>query len=225
MIRPALLILTTLAAVSADAAERRFSATGFDKVAVSGSDDVNILTGNSFSVVATGAQDDLDQLEVKVDGGQLKIGRKSSMWRWGGGAVVIAVTMPALRGLVLAGSSDVTADKGAADVFDAKVSGSGNMSIASLDAKTANISVSGSGDVTMAGRCGAQNISIAGSGDVDLSRLSCVNSSIRIAGAGNVLARASGEATIRIAGSGDVVITGGARCIKKIAGSGDVRCS
>ncbi|WP_310474328.1 head GIN domain-containing protein, partial [Sandarakinorhabdus sp.] len=195
------------------------------KVAVSGSDNVNIRTGNSFAVVATGEQDDLDRLEIKVEGGQLSIGRKSGNWRWGGKNVVVSVTMPALRGLALAGSSDVTADKGAADVFDAKLSGSGDMSVASLDAKTANISVSGSGNVTMAGRCGAQNISIAGSGDVDLSRLACVNSSIRIAGSGNVMARASGDASIRIAGSGDVVVTGGAKCVKKIAGSGDVRCS
>lgn len=225
MIRPALLVLTALASVSATAAERRFSATGFDKVAVSGSDNVNIRSGDSFGVVATGAQDDLDQLEVKVEGTQLKIGRKSSMWRRGGKDVVVMVTMPALRGLALAGSSDVTADKATAEVFDAKVSGSGDMSVGSLDAKTVNISVSGSGNATMAGRCGAQNISIAGSGDVDLSRLSCVNSSIRIAGSGNVMALASGDASIRIAGSGDVVITGGAKCVKKVAGSGNVRCS
>jgi hypothetical protein len=225
MIRPALLILSTLAAVSANAAERRFNATGFDKVAVSGSDNVDIRTGNSFSVVATGAQDDLDRLEVVVDGGKLKIGRKSGNWRWGGKDVAVAVTMPVLRGLALAGSSDVTADKGAADVFDAKVSGSGDMSVASLDAKTANISVSGSGNVMMAGRCGAQNIRIAGSGDVDLSRLACVNSAIRIAGAGDASARVSGDASIRIAGAGNVIITGGAKCVKKIAGSGNVRCS
>lgn len=225
MIRPAILILASLAAVSANAAERRFNLAGFDKVAVGGSDDVNIRTGNSFSVVATGAQDDLDRLEVVVKDGQLNIGRKSSMWPSNGTTVLFAVTMPALRGLAMAGSSDVTADKGAADVFDAKVSGSGNMSVASLDARTANIKVSGSGNVTMAGRCGAQNIRIAGSGDVDLSGLACVNSSISIAGSGNVKARASGDAMIRIAGSGDVAITGGAKCVKKIAGSGNVRCS
>lgn len=225
MIRPAFLILATLAAASANAAERRFNVTGFDKVAVGGSDNVNIRTGSSFSVVATGAQDDLDRLEVVVKDGRLNIGRKSSMWPSNGKPVVFAVTMPALRGLAMAGSSDVTADKGAADVFDAKVSGSGNMSVASLDAKTANISVSGSGNVTMAGRCGAQNIRIAGSGDVDLSALACVNSAISIAGSGDVKARVSGDAMIRIAGSGDVVITGGAKCVKKIAGSGDVRCS
>lgn len=225
MIRPALLMLATLAAVSANAAERRFNVSGFDKVAVSGSDNVDIRTGNSFSVVATGEQDELDRLEVKVEGGQLKIGRKSGMWRWSSKDVRIAVTMPALRGVALAGSSDVTADKGAGDIFDAKVSGSGDLSVAALDARTANISVSGSGNVVMAGRCGAQNIRIAGSGDVDVSRLACVNSVIRIAGSGDVSARVSGDAAINIAGSGDVIITGGAKCVKKIAGSGNVRCS
>lgn len=225
MIRPALLVLATLSAVSANAAERRFNVSGFDKVAVSGSDNVTIRTGNSFAVVATGDQDELDRLEIKVDGNQLKIGRKSGNWRWSSKDVTVAVTMPALRGIALSGSSDVMADKGVGDVFDAKLSGSGDLSVGSLDARTANISVSGSGNVVMAGRCGAQNISIAGSGDVDLARLACVNSSIRIAGSGDVTARVSGDAAIRIAGSGNVTISGGANCTRKVAGSGTVRCS
>lgn len=225
MIRPAVLILATLAAASANAAERRFDLGGFDKVAVSGSDDVSIRHGTGFSVVATGAQDDLDKLDIKVEGGQLKVGRKSSGWNWSGKDVAVAVTMPALRGLAISGSADVRADKGAADVFDVRVSGSGNVDVASLDAKTTNVSVSGSGDVRMAGRCGAQNVKVAGSGNVDLLALNCVNSAISVAGSGDVMARASGQAAISIAGSGDVTITGGAKCTKKVAGNGNVRCS
>lgn len=224
MNRPALLILLSLAALPATAAERRFAASGFEKVAVSGADDVTIQQGKGFSVVAAGAQSDLDRLEIKVEGGVLQIGRKSSMWNWGKG-VAIAVTMPALRGIAVSGSADVRADKGAAELFEVRLSGSGNVAVASLDAKTANVSVSGSGDVRLAGRCGVQNVKVAGSGDVDLSGLACVNSAISIAGSGNVMARASGQAAVSIAGSGDVTITGGAKCVKKVAGSGEVRCS
>lgn len=228
MIRPTLLMLAAMsalpAAAGAAAAERRFPASGFEKVAISGSDDVTIRQGNGFSVVATGAQNDVDRLEIKVEGGVLKIGRKSGMWSWGKD-VAIAVTMPVLRGVALSGSADVRADKGVADIFDVRLSGSGEVAVASLDAKTANVSVSGSGDVRLAGRCGASNIKVAGSGDVDLSGLACVNTAISIAGSGDVMARASGQAAISIAGSGDVTITGGAKCVKKVAGSGDVRCS
>jgi hypothetical protein len=206
MIRPALLLLTAaIAAAPANAAERRFDASGFDKVALGGSDNVSVRQGNGYSVIASGEAADLDKLEVRVEKGVLHIGRKKGNWGWGGKDVNVAVTLPALHGLSLAGSADVQADKGSGDTFDIRVAGSGNLMLASLDTRTANVAISGSGDVKVAGRCGALNVKIAGSG--------------------NVSARASGQADVRIAGSGDVRITGGARCIKKVAGSGTVQCS
>jgi hypothetical protein len=226
MIRTCLMIAATLAAVPALAAERRFDATGFDKVAVAGSDNVTIRQGSGFSVVASGAQDDLDKLEVRVEKGELKIGRRSGNWSWGSSKpVAIAVTLPALHGLALAGSADVQADKGSGDVFDTRISGSGDLLLSSLDSRTANVAISGSGNVKIAGRCGALNVRVAGSGDADLSGLACTNASISVAGSGDVMARASGQADVRIAGSGDVRITGGAKCSKRVAGSGDVYCS
>jgi hypothetical protein len=206
MICPALLLLTAaIAAAPANAAERRFDASGFDKVALGGSDNVSVRQGNGYSVIASGEAADLDKLEVRVEKGVLHIGRKKGNWGWGGKDVNVAVTLPALHGLSLAGSADVQADKGSGDTFDIRVAGSGNLMLASLDTRTANVAISGSGDVKVAGRCGALNVKIAGSG--------------------NVSARASGQADVRIAGSGDVRITGGARCIKKVAGSGTVQCS
>lgn len=225
MIRPAVLILATLAAASASAAERRFDASGFDRVAVGGSDNVVIRQGKAFSVVATGDAGDLDRLEVRVEKGALQIGRKKGSWSWSGKDMNIAVTLPALHGLSLAGSADVQADKGSGETFDVRVAGSGDLLLASLDTRTANVAISGSGDVKLNGRCGALNVRVAGSGDADLAGLACTNAAISVAGSGNVSARASGQADVRIAGSGDVQITGGARCTKKVAGSGEVRCS
>lgn len=226
MIRPALLMMTAaITAVSASAAERRFDASGFEKIAVGGSDNVAVRQGKGFAVVASGEMADLDKLEVRVEKGVLHIGRKKGNWSWGGKDVNVAVTLPALHGLSVAGSADVQADKGSGDTFDIRVAGSGNLLLATLDTRTANVAISGSGDVKVAGRCGALNVKIAGSGDADLAGLACTNTAISVAGSGNVSARASGQADVRIAGSGDVQITGGARCIKKVAGSGTVQCS
>lgn len=153
MIRPALLLLTAaIAAVPANAAERRFDASGFDKVAVGGSDNVSVRQGDGYSVIASGEAADLDKLEVRVEKGVLHIGRKKGNWGWGGKDVNVAVTLPALHGLSVAGSADVQADKGSGDVFDLRVAGSGNLMLASLDTRTANVAISGSGDVKVAGR-------------------------------------------------------------------------
>lgn len=224
MIRACLLIAATVLAVPTMAAERRFDLAGFDRVAVGGSDNVVIRHGSGFSVVATGAQDDLDRLEIKVERGSLGIGRKSGNWNWSSKNVTVAVTLPALRGLSLGGSAAVQADRGEGDVFDLKLGGSGNLMVGQVQAKTVNVSVSGSGNAKASGQCGALNLRLAGSGDVDLSGLACTNADIRVAGSGDVLARASGQANISVAGSGDVMVTGGAKCTKRVAGSGDVVC-
>ncbi len=153
MIRPALLLLTAaIAAAPANAAERWFDASGFDKVALGGSDNISVRQGNGYSVIASGEAADLDKLEVRVEKGVLHIGRKKGNWGWGGKDVNVAVTLPALHGLSLAGSADVQADKGSGDTFDIRVAGSGNLMLASLDTRTANVAISGSGDVKVAGR-------------------------------------------------------------------------
>ncbi|MEI6487260.1 MAG: head GIN domain-containing protein [Sphingomonadales bacterium] len=230
MIRTAALSLATLAATlaavaPANAAERRFDLSGFDRVALAGSDDVVVRHGSGFAVLATGETADLDKLEILVDKGVLKIGRKRGNWSWGGKTVTVAVTMPALHGIAVAGSGNLKADRGEGETFGLRVAGSGDADVAAIDARTVNVDLSGSGDVAGGGRCGALNIRIAGSGDVAFGNLKCTNTAISIAGSGDVAAHATGQADIRIAGSGDVTITGGAKCIKKVAGSGDVRCS
>jgi hypothetical protein len=225
MTRLPLIALAALAiAAPASAEQRRFPMTGFDRVAVAGSDDVTITRGG-FSVVADGDQSDLDKLDIKVEGGVLKIGRKKSSWGWGSKDVKVAVALPALHALSVAGSSDVTADRGDGDRFGLGISGSGNIKLARLDTKTADISISGSGDMAVGGRCGALNLRIAGSGNADLAGLKCTNASISVAGSGDVRAHVAGEATVSVAGSGNVDIAGGGRCTKKVAGSGNVSCS
>ena len=183
------------AASGASAAERGFPVSGFDRVSASGSEDIIITTGRTASVVATGDPKRLDRLDIRVEGGVLKIGHKATGWRdwsWGdGGETRIAITMPNLKGLRLAGSGDVTADKGSGPKFSVELSGSGDVAVASIDSPEVILTTSGSGNVAAAGRCATLRVSIAGSGDMELAGLSCANADVRIAGSGNVVAQAS----------------------------------
>ncbi len=223
----ALSLLAMLAAGSAaSAAERSFPASGFDRVSASGSEDITILTGRAASVVARGPADRLDRLDIRVEAGTLKIGHKRGDWSWGRSEPVrITVTLPALHGVRLGGSGNVTADRGSGPAFEAKLSGSGDLSVAQIDAASVAIDLAGSGDLTASGRCRSASIALAGSGDLHLGGLACETATVSLAGSGDIAARVSGTAAVNIAGSGDVVITGGARCTTRKAGSGEVRCS
>ncbi|NUN68002.1 DUF2807 domain-containing protein [Pseudanabaena biceps] len=223
----ALLAATSFAtAVIAAPAERRFPVTGFEKVSASGSEDITITTGKAATVVATGPQERLDNLDIRVDGSTLRIDhKKNSNWSWGSGDQVrITITMPALTGLHASGSGDILADKGSGPAFEGALSGSGNLKIDRIDSPDVTFRTSGSGDIMAGGRCTNAKVTISGSGDMALGDLACTNVEIAISGSGDVIAHATGNANIRISGSGDVKITGGARCTSRTSGSGDVTC-
>jgi hypothetical protein len=222
------LLATTALATAAIAApsERRFPVTGFEKVWASGSEDITITTGKAASVVATGPQERLDNLDIAVASGTLKIDhKKSSNWSWGtGDQVHIAITMPALHGIHASGSGDIMADTGSGPAFEGSLSGSGDMKIGRINSPDVALRTSGSGDIMAAGQCTNAKVTISGSGDMALAGLACTNVDVTISGSGDVAAHATGNANIRISGSGDVKITGGARCTSHTSGSGDVTC-
>jgi hypothetical protein len=224
----ALLAATSIAtAALAASAERRFPVTGFEKVSASGSENITITTGKAASVVATGPQERLDNLDIRVDGGTLKIDhKKSTNWSWGNNdQVQITITMPALTGLHASGSGDIMADNGSGPAFEGSLSGSGDMKIGRIISPQVTLRTSGSGDIMAGGKCTNAKVATSGSGDIMLAGLACTNVDIAISGSGDVAAHATGAANIRISGSGDVKITGGGRCTSRTSGSGDVTCS
>ncbi len=209
---------------------RNFALSGFDKVSLRGSDNVSVITGKDFSIVATGPESELEMLEIEVDDGVLKIGRKSrSSWYIGWSRkmaddVRITVTMPSIRGASLAGSGDLTVDTAATDTFKASLAGSGDLKIRMLKAQSADLSLAGSGDIDVSGTVGTIEVSGAGSGDVTAGGLVAETAKVALAGSGNITARVTGSASVSVMGSGDVTIMGTDKCKTSRIGSGNISC-
>jgi len=203
---------------------RNYQVEAFDKVAVSGPYEVNVVTGGQPGVSAKGGENLLAETEVVVEGGTLKIKPKErGRFSWRGGKAIFTVNASDLRGASIAGTGGVTVDKVAGD-FEGEVAGSGDMRLASVAGGRVKLAIAGSGDVRAAGKADSVDLSIAGSGDVDVSGLASRTAEISIAGSGNIRANASESADVSIMGSGDVEVTGGAKCSVSKAGSGNVRC-
>lgn len=224
----AIVLAALLATAPAAAAERSFAVGGFDRLALEGSPDVAVTTGGAVGVRATGDAEALDRLDVRVEGGTLKIGHKREAWNWSWGShgrIRFAVTVPTLRGVDIAGSGGVAIDRVRVHDFAGAISGSGSLTVAALDAETASFAIAGSGRATAAGRCGTGSAKIAGSGDLHLAGLKCATLSASIAGSGSIDAFATQTATLATMGSGDITLAGGARCTVSTAGSGRAKCS
>jgi hypothetical protein len=207
---------------------QNFALTGFTGVEVAGPDDVTIRQGDSFSITARGRQEVLDRLEIKLDGPELKIGRKREGFSFSSrdeDDVDIAITLPRLNKVRLTGSGTIDADTVDGDAVEAVVTGSGDLKVAKLTGKRAEITVSGSGDIEIgSGTIGSGELSITGSGDIDADGLVATTLEVSVTGSGNVDAQATGKADIRILGSGDVTLAGGATCSKDQMGSGTATC-
>ena len=220
---------------SADAEERdpgpevsrNYQVGAFDKIAVAGPYEVTVVTGGQPGVSAKGGQNLLEETNVVVEDGTLKIRpkkHKGIRWNWNHGKAVFTVNAAALRGAAIAGSGGISVDKVAGD-FDGDVAGSGDLKLASVAGGKIKLAIAGSGDVSAAGKADSVELSIAGSGDINAGGLSSQTADVSIAGSGNITANASGSAAVSIMGSGDVEVTGGAKCSVSKHGSGNVRCS
>lgn len=208
---------------------QNFALTGFTGVEVAGPDDVTIRQGNSFSITARGRKETLDQLDIKLDGTKLMVGRKRGNFSFSirdDDDLDIAITLPKLNALRLTGSGTIDADTVDGDAALAVVTGSGDLKVAKLTGKRAEITVSGSGDIEIgSGTIGSGELSVTGSGDIDADGLVATTLDVSITGSGNIDAQATGKADVRILGSGDAKIAGGATCSTKQTGSGTATCN
>lgn len=206
--------------------QRSFEVGSFDKVSLHGSHDVIVSVGGQPSVRAEGDAEQIERLDIRVEGGELRIGsrRDSSWFGRNRGRVTVYVTVPSLSGAEIAGSGDMRIDRVEGTAFSASIAGSGDMDIAALRARQTDFDIAGSGGIRAAGAAEEAQISIAGSGNVSLDAVEMRRASVSIMGSGDVSLRASEAVSGSIMGSGDVTVRGTARCSVSKMGSGDVHC-
>ncbi len=205
---------------------RTFQVGAFDRISVAGPYDVKVVSGGQPGISATGGQALLDETEVVVENGELKIRPKKRdgiRFNWTRGKVVFTVNGAALKAAQIAGSGDIDIDKVAGD-FDGEIAGSGGLKLAAVEGGKLKLAIAGSGGVSAAGKADSVDLEIAGSGDIDAGAVAARTASVSIVGSGGVKARASESADVSIMGSGNVEMTGGAKCKVSKHGSGNVSC-
>lgn len=208
-------------------AQRSFEVGAFHAVEVEGAHDVTVAVGGAPAVRAEGDAKALEELDIRVENGVLRIGSERRGWspfnrnRRG---VTIQVAAPALDAASISGSGDLRVDRVESEAFQGSVAGSGDLSIGALQVRRADFAIAGSGEIEAAGTAEEAEISIAGSGNAALDALRLRRASVSVAGSGDVRLNASETVNGEIMGSGDLVVQGGARCSVSKMGSGDVRC-
>lgn len=194
------------------------------EVNTSGSIDVEIKSGDTYSVTVHNDDNLLPYVITEVDNGALNIHYKDGYFINNDHAKVI-VTAPALEKLASSGNADITSNgviKNSKEI-ELKTSGSGDINV-EVDAPAITVTGSGSGDITLSGRTKDFDCKMSGSGDVKCSNLKSENAVIHVSGSSDVHVFASVSLKVNVTGSGDVYYSGNPASPQiHITGSGTVQ--
>ncbi|GGB51704.1 GIN domain-containing protein [Blastomonas aquatica] len=235
--KAAIYILTAIGALAAgaaaQAAERRFTLSTFDKVRIEGNVAVEITSDAAPFAIASGDPRALEALSVKVQGGTLYIRRArrdiptERRNRSAGPDALPMVTLGArsVSSLTMLGHGSAKLDRLSGAKTSATMDGNGSVEIGSLNADAVAINVNGSGSLKIGGQAASGRAVMLGDGLIEGGGLEL--GTLDFTGEGPVRARLTVDGTARIAvkGDADVQIGGDAVCTVRQAGVNVVTCA
>ncbi len=199
------------------------SLKNFTTVQAGGSFDVEVEQGTETKVSLEGQRNILDVLKTEVqDNGTLKIYFDKNVGNYK--KLKITVYAPDFEGLKISGSGNLKALNAlTGKKLEVDISGSGDVKIPEANYETSTVSVSGSGNIIIAGAATEGNFHVSGSGDCNAGDLKCKKVVCSVAGSGNIECFATESLDARASGSGDVRYKGEpANKVVKTTGSGSV---
>lgn len=179
--------------------------SGFTSVFSNGSNNVHISQGAIFKVEVRGYSNLLPYYETRVVNNTLYLAYKQNVNIKNDNAEVF-ITMPALSGLQLAGSGNITTSGSFTGYtnFNAGISGSGNINFSSGSTQNFYAVITGSGNIyTLNLNAAEAEAIITGSGNTEITASARLN--VKITGSGNVYYRGNPVITTNITGSGSVI--------------------
>lgn len=168
---------------------RSYDLSGFDEISVSGVYDVQIRTGDEFSIRLEGREKEMKYARVEVSGDRLELGQKKRKWNWGSRKSIHAyVTLPKLSELGVSGVADVDAE--------------------GISSENFQLRVSGVADVNISGECGFIEANISGVSDVSARNFKCADGEVNMSGVGDLEIYTSESIEASVSGVGDVEVYG-----------------
>jgi hypothetical protein len=183
--------------------------SGFDKVDISQSFEVDISQGENFSVIIRVDDNLVEHLQVVKQDNTLKIGLKPNRNYTASNATLEAeVTMPELTGLDLSGASQATiAGFKSSNDLSVDLSGSSSL-VGDIEAAKISFDLSGGSDANVSGSGQEATIDVAGGSQIDLSNFPVAEVTVNAAGGSTATVNASGKLNADASGSSQIYYLG-----------------
>lgn len=199
---------------------KTYDHSGFDHIDLSIDADVDYIQDNAYYVEVYAQSNIQKALRITVEGSTLRIDAKNPLWKHK--TVRIKVHSPNIYGVEVSGSGDFESQTPIrTNTMDIDISGSGSVSLASVNSQSLKAELSGSGKLNIRGGSTIdESLTASGSGDIDVVSMSAENSVVRLSGSGSAKLNATKRLDVRISGSGSVKYTGTPAINSEMSGSG-----
>lgn len=197
----------------------------YQDIKVTGSFDVDLVSGNEGSITIQGEENILPFVKVEVEDNVLKVSTEKgkNISPSLGKKIQITIPFESISSVTLSGSGEIkTKNTVKAADFNANLSGSGDL-VLDVDTSKFEINLSGSGDVVLTGTTNDFTSKLSGSGDIDASGLKAKNVDVAVSGSGDSKVFCSESLYARVSGSGDIEYKGNPiKKDTKVNGSGEI---
>lgn len=197
----------------------------FEEIQSSFSGDLILKEGLVQKVSIEGPEGNLDDLDLNVSNGKLKIKFKPKIGLKPRGKFTVHVTSPKIEQIIVSGSGNALVHSlGTATKADLSVSGSGKIEVATCSLSHLDTEISGSGTILINhGTIGNLDLEISGSGNCDTKGAWADYVTARVKGSGSATVWAKRQLNATISGSGDIKYYGNPTVNSSITGSGKIK--
>ena len=220
-------LMATAFAAPANASERKFMVSSFDKLIVEGDLTVQLVTGKAPSAKATGEKRAVDTVNVERSGTTVTVRYRPTPASRSktGEPVLLTLTTHSIGTIILRGSAVMTADTIKSPNARIEIIGAGSLTLDDIKSDRLISIVQGSAKLAIAkGAVASGDVLIDGAADVAAPELIFNELRLTQNGQAKSLLRAEKKVEISTAGSGSVEILGKATCFIRQAGNAKIRC-
>lgn len=228
MIRPLLALALLAAPGIAHAADRSFLVGSFTRVRVDGPFAVTVMTGKSPGAKATGSRNALDALTVRVDGDTAVVTMGAGDWSSDSGQMItpptVTLSTPMLQAATINAGATLGIDAMKGQRISLSVNGSGSLNVGAITADLLDARIVGTGQMTLAGTAQRAQVIVTGAGSIEATGLVAGDLTARSDGPGRLDLAARYTANITTTGLGPVTVAGSPSCTVRAVAGGPVRC-
>lgn len=212
-----------------DNVRKAFKVAGFHSLEIGHAFEVHIKKSNTYSLVAIGNSEDIQDMEVDIHGSTLDIGFKNTgtwlNWNWGNkrDKIILQISMPEIRLAEFSGATKVDI-QGFDNEEDCNitVSGASKLTIIDINADKLTLDISGAAKVHATGQVIKLNCDASGASKLDAFDLFVRDADLELSGASDALVKVQKTLNVDASGASKVIYKGSPNVSKDVSGASKV---